>query len=173
MCISANPHIPGHCPPGAAVPNTEISFTEDPVFNVVKIVLAPDAKAPEYKTPFAAGADIFTNETHYLEPGETYMFPTGVRVQIADGYEGQVRSRSGLAAKNSILVLNSPGTIDSDYRGEIKVILHNAGKVGVMINAGDRIAQLVVAPVNQVPFKVVEALDETTRGENGFGSTGR
>lgn len=150
---------------------TEIDFEE--LLKTVKVVLTPGATMPEYKSTDAAGADIFTNETYYLEGGETHMFSTGVYLQIPRGYEGQVRSRSGLAAKNSVFVLNSPGTIDADYRGEVKVILHNAGKGLVSIHAGDRIAQLVLAPVTRARFQVVEALDTTARGENGFGSTGR
>lgn len=141
--------------------------------------LKDGAVAPSYETAGAAGMDIrayypiLNNEAiETVGPGETVIVPTGVYVQIPQGYEIQVRSRSGLAAKKSIFVLNSPGTIDSDYRGEIKVILFNASKYDFAIENGDRIAQLVVAPVVQAEMVSVDTLDETERGAGGFGSTG-
>ena len=108
-----------------------------------------------------------------MKVGECALIPTGVRIAIPEGFEVQVRPRSGLAAKNGVTVLNTPGTIDSDYRGEIKVILINLGKDDFVIKNGERIAQLVVAPVTQGIFVKVDALDETERGEKGFGSTGK
>ena len=100
------------------------------------------------------------------------MIPTGLFFEIPEGYEIQIRPRSGLAAKNGVTVLNTPGTIDSDYRGEIKIILINLGDEDFVINSGDRIAQMIVAPVTQADFSIVENLSETERGTGGFGSTG-
>jgi dUTP pyrophosphatase len=108
-----------------------------------------------------------------LAPGERNMVPTGLSVAIPQGYEIQVRPRSGLAAKHGLTCLNTPGTIDSDYRGEIKVILINLGQEAFTIQRGERIAQLVLAPVTRLVWQAVEALDETDRGAGGFGSTGR
>ena len=107
-----------------------------------------------------------------MSPGQRAIVPTGLSFAIPSGYEIQVRPRSGLAAKNGITVLNSPGTIDSDYRGEVKVILINLGTENFTISHGDRIAQMVVAPVVQTQFQVVESLSATERGQGGFGSTG-
>jgi dUTP pyrophosphatase len=126
---------------------------------------------PAYGTAGAAGLDICSNERHILFHGDRAVIGTGFAVEVPEGYELQCRSRSGLAANNGIMVLNSPGTIDSDYRGEIKVILQNAG-LEHHINPRDRIAQLILAPVIQVEPIEVESLSDTTRGENGFGSTG-
>lgn len=114
----------------------------------------------------------FLAEPVVLKPGERAMIPTGLAFAIPQGYEVQVRPRSGLAAKNGVTVLNTPGTIDSDYRGEVKVILINLGKDDFTINNGDRVAQLVVAPVTLGAFQPVASLDETERGAGGFGSTG-
>jgi dUTP pyrophosphatase len=132
------------------------------------------ATLPSYKTEGAAGADIcaFVKEPILIEPGKTQMIPTGLHFEIPVGYEIQVRPRSGLAAKNSVTVLNTPGTIDSDYRGEVKVILINLGNSNFTISNGDRIAQLVVAPVVQGKFCRAESLSQTERGTGGFGSTG-
>ena len=129
---------------------------------------------PEYKTVGAAGADVcaFIDAPVELKPGAKAMIGTGLCFAIPEGYEIQVRPRSGLAAKNGVTVLNTPGTIDSDYRGELKVILINLGKEPFIVNNGDRIAQIVAAPVTQALFKVVDSLDETERGSGGFGSTG-
>lgn len=148
----------------------------------VKVLFKLDegAVAPSYETPGAAGMDIRANipqvvpgqTVKIISPGCGTMVETGVYVQIPKGYEIQVRSRSGLAAKSGVFVLNSPGTIDSDYRGEIKVILFNTGSFDFTINHGDRIAQLVVAPVVQAEMVNVDTLDETERGAGGFGSTG-
>lgn len=140
------------------------------------ITLAEEgASLPHYATQEAAGADVRAHlESPYtLEPGETGIIPTGLRVELAPGYEIQVRPRSGLAAKQGITVLNTPGTIDSDYRGEICVILINHSSSPFTIEPGARIAQLVVAPVLRARFTQVEReLLATTRGEGGFGHTG-
>ena len=133
------------------------------------------AQAPVYSTKEAAGADIrafLPDGPITLLPGEFRMIPTGIRLEIPVGYEVQVRPRSGLAAKHGITVLNSPGTIDSDYRGEVKVILINHGKEEFIINSGDRIAQLVAARVEQALFQLSDELNDSERGEGGFGSTG-
>ena len=133
------------------------------------------AKVPEYKTSGAAGADIcaYLEEPLIIKPGKHEIIPTGLYFGIPDGYEVQIRPRSGLAAKNCITVLNTPGTIDSDYRGEIKVILINLGDEDFIVNNGDRIAQMVVAPVIQAKFDFVDELQATVRGDGGFGSTGK
>ena len=129
---------------------------------------------PEYKTAGAAGADLcaLLNEPLTIPAGKFAMVPTGLFFEIPEGYEVQVRPRSGLAAKNGVTVLNTPGTIDSDYRGEIKVILINLGDADFTINSGDRIAQMIIAPVTQAKFTITESLSETERGTGGFGSTG-
>ncbi len=133
------------------------------------------AAIPEYKTAGAAGADVcaLVESPVELNPGDRALIGTGLFFAIPDGYEIQVRPRSGLAAKNGVTVLNTPGTIDSDYRGELKVILINLGKEKFTVNPGDRIAQIIVAPVTRGRFAVVEELDQTERGSGGFGSTGK
>lgn len=140
----------------------------------IKFVAQEGAIIPEYKTSGAAGADVcaFLSEPVVIKSGEFAMIPTGLSFAIPEGYEIQVRPRSGLAAKNGVTVLNTPGTIDSDYRGEVKVILINHGKDAFPVNNGDRIAQLIVAPVTQGIFEKTDELDSTERGEGGFGSTG-
>lgn len=133
------------------------------------------AIVPEYKTAGAAGADLcayLPSQNLTLSPGKSALIPTGLFFEIPDGYEVQVRPRSGLAAKNGVTVLNTPGTIDSDYRGEVKVILINLGEEDFTINNGDRIAQMVVAPVTTADFTFAENLSETYRGSGGMGSTG-
>jgi dUTP pyrophosphatase len=127
---------------------------------------------PAYATSGAAGMDITAAESLTLRPGKRHAVATGFAFAIPDGYEVQVRPRSGLALKHGITCLNTPGTIDSDYRGEVKVILANLGDEDFVINTGDRIAQIVVAPVTQGIMFEVEALDDTDRGTGGFGSTG-
>lgn len=136
---------------------------------------AYDAAWPRlgYSRDGDAGFDLRATEDAYLLPGDTLLIGTGVRMAVPVGYELQVRPRSGLAAKNSLTVLNSPGTVDSNYRGEIKVILHNAGRDDYMVARGERIAQGVVSEVPRGVFLEVPALDETARGEDGFGSSGR
>ncbi|MAN46517.1 MAG: dUTP diphosphatase [Alphaproteobacteria bacterium] len=132
---------------------------------------------PAYETVGSAGMDVRAavseDDPIMLQPGERGMIPTGLSVAIPQGYEIQVRPRSGLAAKHGLTCLNTPGTIDSDYRGEIKVILINLGQEAFTIQRGERIAQLVLAPVTQLAWEEVESLDETERGAGGFGSTGR
>ena len=130
---------------------------------------------PEYKTDGSSGMDLVANveQTVKILPGEKKIISTGIMVAIPEQYEIQIRPRSGLAAKNGISVLNTPGTIDSDYRGEIKVILINLGKDIFQINKNDRIAQMIVCPIIKVELKEVESLPETVRGEGGFGSTNK
>lgn len=141
----------------------------------IKVKALEGVTIPEYKTAGAAGADVcaFVDAPVELLPGEKALIGTGLFFAIPDGYEIQVRPRSGLAAKNGVTVLNTPGTIDSDYRGELKVILINLGKETFTVNKGDRIAQIVAAPVTRAQFCAVETLDETERGSGGFGSTGK
>jgi dUTP pyrophosphatase len=127
---------------------------------------------PAYATSGAAGMDIVSAEAVSIAPGARHAVATGLSVAIPDGYEIQVRPRSGLALKHGITVPNTPGTIDSDYRGELKVILINLGDEPFAIARGDRVAQLVLAPVVQAAWDEVEELDATERGEGGFGSTG-
>jgi dUTP pyrophosphatase len=137
--------------------------------------LFPDAVMPKYMTPGAAGADLcaYVEERHalILAPGDRRMIRTGLKIAVPQGFEVQVRPRSGLALKHGVTVLNAPGTIDSDYRGEICVILVNLGLESFYIGHGDRIAQMVVAPVTQAIFTEVEQLEQTER-VGGFGSTG-
>jgi dUTP pyrophosphatase len=123
----------------------------------------------------AAGSDLTAclDAPVVLEPGDRLAVPTGLAMALPLGFEGQVRPRSGLAAKHGVTVLNAPGTIDADYRGEVKVLLINLGKEPFEIRSGERIAQLVVAPVVRAELRVVESLDDTARGDRGFGSTGR
>ncbi len=131
-----------------------------------------DLDLPAYATDGAAGMDVVAAEAVTLKPGQRHAVATGLAVAIPDGYEIQVRPRSGLALKHGISVPNTPGTIDSDYRGELKVIMINHGTDDFPIARGDRIAQLVLAPVTQAEWDEVEELDDTARGSGGFGSTG-
>ena len=137
--------------------------------------LHPKAIIPQYMTELAAGMDIcaLLEETLILDPGQRSLIPTGLAFAIPEGYEIQVRPRSGLAIKHGISLVNSPGTIDADYRGEVCVILINHGQESFSINPGDRIAQLIVAPVFQADLIEVSELSETGRGEGGFGHTGK
>ncbi|MCP4393671.1 MAG: dUTP diphosphatase [Alphaproteobacteria bacterium] len=131
---------------------------------------------PKYETEHSAGMDLQAaipeGEKMILKSGERALVPTGVAIGLPDNYEAQIRPRSGLALKNGITIPNSPGTIDADYRGEIKVILHNTGAEDFVIERGMRIAQMVIAPVVQSIWEEVNDLSETARGEGGFGSTG-
>lgn len=133
-----------------------------------------DLPLPAYETAQSAGMDLAAalEAPVTLAPGERAMVPTGLAIALPAGYEAQVRPRSGLAAKNGVTVLNTPGTVDADYRGEVKVILINLGPDPFEIERGMRIAQMVIAPVTQARFTEVEALTETARGAGGFGSTG-
>ena len=128
---------------------------------------------PAYATAHAAGMDVVSAETLTLAPGARHAVATGFAIAIPEGYEVQVRPRSGLALRHGVTCLNTPGTIDADYRGEVKVILANLGSEPFPIARGERIAQLVPAPVQHARFAEVEELDETARGQGGFGSTGR
>ena len=134
-----------------------------------------DLPLPKYATALSAGVDLVAavKAPVTLEPGARTIIPTGIAIQLPVGFEAQVRPRSGLAAKHGITVLNSPGTIDSDYRGEVGVILMNHGAKTFSVKRGLRIAQMVVAPVTIAIWKEVGELDDTQRGDNGFGSTGR
>ena len=131
---------------------------------------------PEYQTAGAAGADLRADlggAEMVLAPGEIRLVPTGLRVQIPDGYEMQIRPRSSLALKHGVTLPNTPGTIDSDYRGEVKVLLINLGAAPYTVRHGERIAQAVIAPVIRAAYVIAETLDDTARGAGGFGSTGR
>ena len=136
--------------------------------------LDPTVELPAYKTEGASGMDImaFIKEPINLKPNSSCLVPTGLTVAFSSDFEIQIRPRSGLAAKNSISVLNTPGTIDSDYRGEIKVILFNHGKSDFLINNKDRIAQMILTPIIKMDLEETDDLPETIRGEGGFGSTG-
>lgn len=127
---------------------------------------------PQYQSEGAAGADLISAESFLLRPSERHLFSTGLFLEIPSGYECQIRPRSGLAYKHGVTVLNSPGTIDSDYRGEIKVLLVNLGTAAVSINKGDRIAQLVFSPITRASFHTTGELSDSVRGQGGFGSTG-
>jgi len=137
--------------------------------------LHPDVEIPSYKTSGSSGLDLqaFIDKNIIIKPNETKLIPTGLSMAIPENLEIQIRPRSGLALNKSISVLNTPGTIDSDYRGEIKIILINLGKSNFVIKNGDRIAQMVITPIIKVNFENVEELPETLRGEGGFGSTGK
>ena len=144
--------------------------------SVQRLPHAQGLPLPRYETEGAAGMDLIAalpdGEPMVLQPGTRAMVPTGLAIALPQGFEAQVRPRSGLAAKNGVTVLNSPGTVDCDYRGEVKVILVNLGQEAFTIERGTRIAQMVIAPVTQARLREVEALDETARGAGGFGSTG-
>ena len=137
--------------------------------------LDPSVKLPEYKTSGASGMDLiaFLKKPINIEPKKSSLIPTGLSVAFSENYEIQIRPRSGLAAKKNISVLNTPGTIDSDYRGEIKVIIYNHGDTDFMVNNGDRIAQMILSPVIKMKLEETDKLPETIRGEGGFGSTGK
>ncbi len=134
--------------------------------------LTPDAKIPKAAKVGDVAFDLYSVIDHKIEPGERYAVPTGIAVEIPPGYEGQVRPRSGLALKEGITVLNTPGTIDSGYRGEVKTIMINHSDVSFQITKGMRISQLAIRPVPEVSFIEVDELSDTDRGEGGFGSTG-
>ena len=137
--------------------------------------LDPSVELPAYKTKGASGMDLmaFIKEPINLKPHSSCLVPTGISVAFSNEFEIQIRPRSGLAAKNNISVLNTPGTIDSDYRGEIKVILYNHGDDEFIINNKDRIAQMILTPVIKMNLEETDNLPETVRGEGGFGSTGK
>ena len=137
--------------------------------------LDPAVKLPEYKTSGASGMDLtaFIGKSIKIRSKSSSLIPTGLSISFSENYEIQIRPRSGLAAKNNISVLNTPGTIDSDYRGEIKVIIYNHGDTDFIINNGDRIAQMVLSPVAKMELEETNNLSETIRGDSGFGSTGK
>ncbi|OKL44576.1 dUTP diphosphatase [Pseudovibrio exalbescens] len=145
-----------------------------PSLKIKRLEHAQDLPLPAYESVQAAGLDLraAVHDTISLKPGERAMVETGLSMAIPSGFEGQVRPRSGLAAKHGVTVLNTPGTIDADYRGEVKVILINLGSEMFLIERGMRIAQLIVAPVTQAHILEVNQLDETERGDGGFGSSG-
>ena len=145
---------------------------------MVKILIKKTNKevtTPKYKTDGSSGVDLsaFLEKKVVIKPNSSELIPTGLQVAIPEELEIQIRPRSGLAAKESIGVLNSPGTIDSDYRGELKIILFNHGKEDFIINNGDRIAQMVLVPIIKMEFEEVDSLPDTVRGQGGFGSTGK
>tara|TARA_B100001778_G_scaffold289692_1_gene258741 strand:+ start:60 stop:500 length:441 start_codon:yes stop_codon:yes gene_type:complete len=145
---------------------------------MVKILIKKTNKevtTPKYKTDGSSGVDLsaFLEKKVVIKPNSSELIPTGLQVAIPEELEIQIRPRSGLAAKESIGVLNSPGTIDSDYRGELKIILFNHGKEDFIINNGDRIAQMVLVPIVKMEFEEVDSLPNTVRGQGGFGSTGK
>lgn len=144
----------------------------------VRIEQLPEARdlpPPEYMTAHAAGLDLRAAlvEPLVLAPGEFAVIPTGIRMALPPGYEGQVRPRSGLAAKHGVTLVNAPGTIDADYRGEVRVVLINLGREPFSVGRGDRIAQLVIAPVTRARLELTDGLDSTQRGAGGFGHTGK
>ena len=145
---------------------------------MVRVLIARSGRAkdfplPEYATPASAGVDLRASDGCVIPPGGRALVPTGLRIALPEDYEAQIRPRSGLALRHGVTLPNSPGTIDADYRGEIGVILMNLGQEPFVVEPGDRIAQMVVAPVTRVAWSEVEELDATERGEGGFGSTGR
>lgn len=150
--------------------------TPSPALKLIRLPNGEGIELPSYETTGAAGMDlraaVEAGETMTLRPGERALVPTGFIFEVPFGYEAQIRPRSGLAIKNGITCLNSPGTVDSDYRGEVKVILANLGQADFIIERGMRIAQMVIAPVTQVTVTEVSEFTETTRGAGGFGSTG-
>lgn len=139
-----------------------------------KLPHAADLELPSYESAFAAGMDLRAalEEPVKLNPGKRALIPTGLQMALPEGYEAQIRPRSGLAYRNGITMLNTPGTIDADYRGEVKVLAINHGEESFTINHGDRIAQMVIAPIQQMFVEEVEELPDSERGTGGFGSTG-
>ena len=137
--------------------------------------LFPEVQLPSYKTSGASGMDLmaFIKSSVTVKPKTSFIIPTGLSIAFSEDYEVQIRPRSGLAAKNNISVLNTPGTIDSDYRGEIKVIIYNHGNNDFLIDNGDRIAQMILSPVVKMELEETSDLPETVRGKGGFGSTGK
>lgn len=139
---------------------------------IMRLANGENLPLPAYESPGAAGMDLRAAEDTVLKPGARVLMPTGFAIALPDAFEAQVRPRSGLAVKHGVTVLNAPGTIDSDYRGEIKVPLINHGTADFIIRRGDRIAQMIVAAVARATLQEVATLDDTARGSNGFGSSG-
>lgn len=156
---------------------TQMTSKEDPTvqtFSIeIPITLTEDATLPQYATHGASGMDIYTPFSLKLEPFERKLVWTGLRIAVPEGYEAQIRPRSGLALKKGLTLLNSPGTIDCDYRGEIGLIMINLSQEKVTLEKGERIAQMVICPVIKANLQSVKELDDTHRGEGGFGSTGK
>ena len=154
------------------MPRTDLNTA--PLVHIKRLPHAEGLELPSYEMALAAGCDLPAAlvKPMLVRPGERHIIPTGLAIALPPGWEAQIRPRSGLAAKHGISVVNAPGTIDADYRGELKIILINHGTEDFTINRGDRIGQMVVAPVWQARFEEVEDLDETSRGAGGFGSTG-
>ncbi len=150
-------------------------MSSNPVVHIQKLPHGEGIDLPFYATTHAAGADLraAVDTDVVIEPGQTRLIKTGFAMALPDNYEAQVRPRSGLALKNNITVLNTPGTIDADYRGEVGVILINHGKEAFTVSRGDRIAQMIIAPFVQANFSEVSELSETDRGTGGFGSSGK
>lgn len=149
-------------------------MSPSPAIPIMRLAHAADLPLPAYETAGAAGMDLRAaiDQPVTLQPGARFAVPTGLAIALPHGFEAQVRPRSGLALKQGVTCLNTPGTIDADYRGEIKVILINLGDAPATFARGDRIAQLVIAPVTQARWQEAESLDETARGAGGFGSSG-
>ncbi len=149
-------------------------MTIDPSVKIRRVRENSDLPLPRYQTPGSAGADLLADiqGEWVLQPLERRLIPTGLAIELPRGFEGQIRPRSGLALKSGVTCLNTPGTVDADYRGEVQVLLINLSHEPVRISRGDRIAQLIVAPVSRASFIEVETLTESTRGDGGFGSTG-
>ncbi len=149
---------------------------DTPQVKIKRLENGKNLELPRYETPLAAGADVRAaipaDNPVTLKPGERHMVPTGIAIALPKGWEAQMRPRSGLAAKHGISCVNSPGTIDADYRGELKVILINHGTEDFVINRAERIGQIIIAPAFQATFEEVDQLDDTARGAGGFGSTG-
>jgi len=148
---------------------------QHPIVKIQRLAHGEGIDLPFYASTHAAGADVRAaiDADMVIEPGEQVLIKTGFAMALPDGFEAQIRPRSGLALKHGITVLNSPGTIDADYRGEVGVILINHGKQAFQIQRGDRIAQMIIAPFAQGDFQAVDSLDETERGAGGFGSSGK
>ena len=147
-------------------------MSEEIQIRITRLEDGHDLELPTYQTAGAAGMDARASEERMIQPGETALIPTGFAIAVPHGYEAQLRPRSGLALKHGITLLNSPGTIDSDYRGPVGVILTNLGHEPFYIHRGDRVAQMVIAKVERAQWNLVASLDETERGEGGFGSSG-
>jgi dUTP pyrophosphatase len=155
-------------------PSNDMTSCEKPKMIQVEVLAAEGVQLPHYASLGAAGLDIraHLDSPMTLHPGQTALVPTGLKVAIPQGWEIQIRPRSGMALKHQVIPLNTPGTIDSDYRGEIKIILANLGAQPFVIDPGMRVAQMVLARYDQLEWMQVDALSETARGENGFGGTG-
>jgi len=150
-------------------------MSEAPIVRIQRLPHGEGLDLPSYATEHAAGADLraAVSEEVIIQPGERTLIPTGIAMALPDGFEAQIRPRSGLALKHGITVLNTPGTIDADYRGEVGIILINHGDMPFHIHRGDRIAQMIIAPFVQAAWQEAASLSETARGEGGFGSSGK